>query len=122
MSADRTQPARRDRCGARAACGPGSRCCGWPRSRRRWCFPSHAALINEIAIVALFALSLDLVLGYTGIVSLGHAAFFGMGAYAAALFAKHCACPTRWSAWRSASPRPPCSARCAAQPSCAAPT
>ena len=32
--------------------------------------------------------SLDLVLGYTGIVSLGHAAFFGLGAYAAALFAK----------------------------------
>ncbi|MEO7546794.1 MAG: branched-chain amino acid ABC transporter permease [Ramlibacter sp.] len=51
--------------------------------------PSHAALINEIAIVALFAVSLDLVLGYTGIVSLGHAAFFGFGGYAAALFAKH---------------------------------
>jgi branched-chain amino acid transport system permease protein len=51
--------------------------------------PSHAALINEIAIVALFAVSLDLVLGYTGIVSLGHAAFFGLGAYTAALFAKH---------------------------------
>ena len=51
--------------------------------------PSHAALINEIAIVALFALSLDLILGYTGIVSLGHAAFFGLGAYIAALFAKH---------------------------------
>ena len=51
--------------------------------------PSHALIINEIAIVALFAVSLDLVLGYTGIVSLGHAAFFGMGAYTAALFAKH---------------------------------
>jgi len=51
--------------------------------------PSHAALINEIAIVALFAVSLDLILGYTGIVSLGHAAFFGLGAYTAALFAKH---------------------------------
>jgi branched-chain amino acid transport system permease protein len=49
---------------------------------------SHALIINEIAIVALFALSLDLILGYTGIVSLGHAAFFGMGAYSAALFAK----------------------------------
>ncbi|WP_296442644.1 branched-chain amino acid ABC transporter permease, partial [Rhodoferax sp. UBA5149] len=49
---------------------------------------NHALIINEIAIVALFALSLDLILGYTGIVSLGHAAFFGMGAYAAALFAK----------------------------------
>jgi len=50
--------------------------------------PSHASIINEIAIVALFAVSLDLVLGYTGIVSLGHAAFFGIGGYTAALFAK----------------------------------
>src|SRR5659263_399868 len=48
----------------------------------------HALIINEIAIVALFAVSLDLILGFTGIVSLGHAAFFGMGAYTAALFAK----------------------------------
>ncbi|MFT4268885.1 MAG: branched-chain amino acid ABC transporter permease [Xenophilus sp.] len=52
-------------------------------------FPSHALMVNEIAIVALFAMSLDLILGYTGIVSLGHAAFLGFGAYAAALFAKH---------------------------------
>ena len=51
--------------------------------------PSQAFIVNEIAIVALFAVSLDLVLGYTGIVSLGHAAFLGMGAYAAALFAKY---------------------------------
>ncbi|MBI2771277.1 MAG: branched-chain amino acid ABC transporter permease [Burkholderiales bacterium] len=51
--------------------------------------PSHAAMINEIAIVALFAVSLDLVLGFTGVVSLGHAAFFGLGAYTAALLAKH---------------------------------
>ena len=51
--------------------------------------PRQALIVNEIAIVALFALSLDLILGYTGIVSLGHAAFFGMGAYSAALFAKH---------------------------------
>lgn len=48
----------------------------------------HALIINEIAIVALFALSLDLILGYSGVVSLGHAAFFGMGAYSAALFCK----------------------------------
>lgn len=52
-------------------------------------FGQHAALVNEIAILALFALSLDLILGYAGIVSLGHAAFFGVGAYGAALFAKH---------------------------------
>jgi len=53
-----------------------------------WLLSGHALIINEIAIVALFAVSLDLVLGYAGIVSLGHAAFFGMGAYSAALFAK----------------------------------
>ncbi|MBP6645115.1 MAG: branched-chain amino acid ABC transporter permease [Burkholderiaceae bacterium] len=52
-------------------------------------WPSHALLVNEVAITALFAVSLDLILGYTGIVSLGHAAFFGFGAYTAALFAKH---------------------------------
>jgi branched-chain amino acid transport system permease protein len=51
--------------------------------------PMQAPLVAEIAIVALFAVSLDLVLGYAGIVSLGHAAFFGLGAYAAGLFAKH---------------------------------
>ena len=50
--------------------------------------PRQSLLLNEIAILALFALSLDLILGYAGIVSLGHAAFFGFGAYAAALFAK----------------------------------
>ncbi|OOG58149.1 branched-chain amino acid ABC transporter permease [Polaromonas sp. C04] len=53
-----------------------------------WLLPSQALMINEIAIVALFAISLDLILGYTGIVSLGHAAFFGFGAYTGALFAK----------------------------------
>ena len=52
-------------------------------------FPRHYLLLNEIAILGLFALSLDLVLGYAGIVSLGHAALFGFGAYGAALFAKH---------------------------------
>jgi branched-chain amino acid transport system permease protein len=52
-------------------------------------WPSHALLISEITVIALFAMSLDLILGYSGIVSLGHAAFFGMGAYSADLFAKH---------------------------------
>ncbi len=50
---------------------------------------THAPFINEVAILALFALSLDLILGYAGIVSLGHVAYFGAGAYGAALFAKH---------------------------------
>jgi branched-chain amino acid transport system permease protein len=52
-------------------------------------FPSYALIINETAIVALFAVSLDLILGFAGIVSLGHAAYFGLGAYAAALFCQH---------------------------------
>jgi branched-chain amino acid transport system permease protein len=50
----------------------------------RWHF-----ILTEIAILGLFALSLDLILGYAGIVSLGHAAFFGFGAYLAGLLAKH---------------------------------
>jgi branched-chain amino acid transport system permease protein len=45
--------------------------------------------MTEIVRLALFALSLDLILGYAGIVSLGHAAFFGVGAYGAGLFALH---------------------------------
>jgi branched-chain amino acid transport system permease protein len=49
--------------------------------------PSRAGIINEVLIAGLFALSLDLILGLTGIVSLGHAAFLGLGAYAAAILA-----------------------------------
>jgi branched-chain amino acid transport system permease protein len=52
-------------------------------------FPSHRVLGSQVLITGLFALSLDLILGYAGIVSLGHAAFFGMGAYAAGLLAVH---------------------------------
>ena len=48
-------------------------------------FPNHLVLASQIAITALFALSLDLILGYAGIVSLGHAAFFGLGAYTAGI-------------------------------------
>ena len=83
----------------------------WPRqrhyfqSRARWrpveiafwlatllpfaLFPDYLILASQIAITALFALSLDLILGYAGIVSLGHAAFFGVGAYAAGLLSKY---------------------------------
>jgi branched-chain amino acid transport system permease protein len=52
-------------------------------------WPERHLILNEIAIIGLFAVSLDLILGYAGIVSLGHAAFFGLGAYVAGLFAKH---------------------------------
>ncbi len=54
-----------------------------------WLFPNRHLILTEIAWLGLFALSLDLILGYAGIISLGHAAFFGFGAYVAALLAKH---------------------------------
>src|SRR3990167_4379400 len=52
-------------------------------------FPNYLVLASQIAITALFALSLDLILGYAGIVSLGHAAFFGLGAYTAGIISKY---------------------------------
>jgi branched-chain amino acid transport system permease protein len=51
--------------------------------------PDHLALLSHIMIFGLFAVSLDMALGYAGILTVGHAAFFGAGAYAAGLFAKH---------------------------------
>ena len=51
--------------------------------------PSRHLLLNEIAILGLFALSLDFILGYAGIISLGHAAFFGLGAYTAGIITKY---------------------------------
>src|SRR3954452_20875834 len=52
-------------------------------------FPSRYLIMTDIVRLALFAMSLDLILGYAGIVSLGHAAFFGVGAYCAGLLALH---------------------------------
>jgi len=52
-------------------------------------FPDYLSLASQIAVAALFALSLDLILGYAGVVSLGHAAFFGLGAYTAGIFSKY---------------------------------
>lgn len=54
-----------------------------------WLFPGYLALGAQVLIVILFALSLDLVLGYAGVVTLGHAAFFGVGAYAAGMLSAH---------------------------------
>src|SRR5262245_36030848 len=51
--------------------------------------PGRHLILTEIVIWGLFALSLDLILGYAGIISLGHAAFFGFGAYLAGLLGKH---------------------------------
>lgn len=52
-----------------------------------WLFDTYLPLGSEILIMVLFALSLDLILGYAGIVTLGHAAFFGLGAYTAGILA-----------------------------------
>jgi branched-chain amino acid transport system permease protein len=50
--------------------------------------PDYLLLASQVAIAALFVLSLDLILGFAGIVSLGHAAYFGFGAYTAGLVSK----------------------------------
>src|SRR6185437_4926289 len=48
-------------------------------------FPDRMTFGSQVLIMVMFALSLDLILGYAGIVTLGHAAFFGLGAYTVAL-------------------------------------
>ena len=48
----------------------------------------YTFLATEIVILALFAVSLNLLLGYTGLVSFGHAAYFGIGAYTCAILMK----------------------------------
>jgi len=50
--------------------------------------PHQLLLLSRVAVSGLFALSLDLILGYAGVISLGHAAFFGLGGYAAGLLAQ----------------------------------
>ena len=62
---------------------------GFSRLSCAFLFPSRYLIMTDIVRLALFALSLDLILGYAGIVSLGHAAFFGVGAYSAGLLALH---------------------------------
>jgi branched-chain amino acid transport system permease protein len=54
-----------------------------------WLFPGKHLILTETAILGLFALSLDLILGYAGIISLGQAAFFGLAGYFAGLVAKY---------------------------------
>jgi branched-chain amino acid transport system permease protein len=52
-------------------------------------FPDYLFLGTQVLILILFALSLDLILGYAGIVTLGHAAYFGLGAYVAGMLSAH---------------------------------
>lgn len=51
--------------------------------------PDKLTLMSQVLIMGLFAVSLDIALGYSGILTVGHAAFFGLGAYAAGLLARH---------------------------------
>jgi branched-chain amino acid transport system permease protein len=52
-------------------------------------FPRHLGFGTELLIMVLFAISLDMALGYAGIITLGHAAFFGAGAYTVGMLAHH---------------------------------
>jgi len=55
-----------------------------------WALPRHQlSILTDLLIFGLFALSLDLIMGYTGMVSFGHAAYFGLGAYGSALVLIH---------------------------------
>jgi branched-chain amino acid transport system permease protein len=56
-------------------------------------FPSRYLIMTDILRLGLFALSLDLILGYAGVVSLGHAAFFGVGAYLTGIGIVHAGLP-----------------------------
>jgi branched-chain amino acid transport system permease protein len=55
-----------------------------------WMLARHQlSILTELLIFGLFAMSLDLIMGYTGMVSFGHAAYFGLGAYGSALVLLH---------------------------------
>jgi branched-chain amino acid transport system permease protein len=56
----------------------------------------YSELVTKVMILAIFAMSLDLLVGVTGLVSFGHAAFFGIGAYALALAAPRYEAPSLW--------------------------
>ena len=52
-------------------------------------FPDYMAFAAQVLVMIIFALSLDLILGYAGVVTLGHAAYFGIGAYTAGMLSAH---------------------------------
>jgi branched-chain amino acid transport system permease protein len=59
-----------------------------------WLLARHQlSILTELLVFGLFAMSLDLLMGYTGLVSFGHAAYFGLGAYGSALLLLHWAVP-----------------------------
>ena len=56
----------------------------------------YIELVTKVMILAIFALSLDLLVGYTGLVSFGHAAFYGIGAYTLGLMAPKYEAASLW--------------------------
>ena len=56
----------------------------------------YIELFSKILILAIFAMSLDLLVGFTGLVSFGHAAYFGIAAYAAAQLSPQYAAASLW--------------------------
>ena len=82
-------------------------------------FPDYLGFGAELLSAILFALSLDLALGYAGIISLGHAAFFGVGAYTAGMLALYGIGPSRSRACCSRHASPAASACCRARRCCA---
>jgi branched-chain amino acid transport system permease protein len=58
--------------------------------------PFYTELLTKVMIMAIFAMSLDLLVGYTGLVSFGHAAYFGVAAYAIALLSPKFAAASLW--------------------------
>jgi branched-chain amino acid transport system permease protein len=56
----------------------------------------YLELVTKVMLLAVLAMSLDLIVGYTGLVSFGHAAFFGVGAYALALATPKYEAPSLW--------------------------
>jgi branched-chain amino acid transport system permease protein len=57
----------------------------------------YTFLATDVAILALYAVSLNLLLGYTGLVSFGHAAYFALGAYTCGILMKKLAVPFVWA-------------------------
>lgn len=56
----------------------------------------YVQLLTKIMVMAIFAMSLDLLVGYTGLVSLGHAAFFGLAGYTVALMSPQYEAASLW--------------------------
>ena len=81
--------------------------------------PEYLSLGARILIFILFALSLDLILGYAGIITLGHSAFFGLGAYTAGILGAKLGITDPFLQLVAAAARRRCSASPPAPSSCA---